>query len=713
MNATPVRVARPEHKSVGDPCRECGMPEIRHRVREKRPEHEYAGHGVTCEKCGLSLGKHVFRESRKGKRVKKQTFKMYAGIDGEGQGRIPHRYVMLAASDESGHRQWYVENEDGLSSEQCLDFLLLIPLTYSLFAYGFNYDLTMILRDLPNELLYYLFRPELRRRKDKGFLGPRPVKWNGFVLNMQGSKFTISKNGRTRVIWDIWKFYQSKFVGALGLWKVGTQEARDLMQKMKDQRSDFDKLEHKDVRAYCLEECQYMAELARKLVEAHAAAGLQLKSFYGAGSSASAMLDVMKIREQITEPPEEMREAIAAAFFGGRFENSRVGTVKGPVYSKDISSAYPYQLCFLPCLLHSRWERTSRRHDIDSARTALVRYRLRKPKKELVWGPLPFRGKDGSICFPQESGGGWAWKEEFLAAERHFPNVEFLEAWVMHCECDCQPFSRIPGYYTERCRIGKSGPGIVIKLGSNSVYGKLAQSVGNGVFQSWIWAGLTTSGCRAQFLDIVGLHEDPSNLLMVATDGMQSLEDIKAPVPRETGTGPTGKPLGGWESDVYEQGVFFARPGIYFPLNPTKDDLDSVRARGIGKGQLLENWEKVIRVWETEGAAGKVKLATLSRFGGAKTSISRDGTNTYRRSLNYGEWMPRPTDMTFNPLPKRERILPGGRLQIRRMPLDQTSLPYDRALKSKEAEELMALEMMQEEQPDLGFSKGYDDDIYE
>jgi DNA polymerase type B, organellar and viral len=694
---------RPEHKSIGDPCKICRLPEIQHRVRPKRVTHKYVGHNIACGVCGLPYRQHIIRED-KNKGV------LFAGIDGEGQGWTPHRYTMLACSNEIGNKKWYIENDAGLNTEQCLDFILSIPLAYRVFAYGFNYDLTMILRDLSNELLYYLFRPELRRSHSKDQHGLRPISWEGFLLNLQGSKFTVCYRGRERVIWDIWKFYQSKFTGALKLWKVGTEEELEQMQLMKDKRSQFDKLPHEQVRAYCLDECKKMAELAKRLVAAHDSAGLKLKSFYGAGSSASAMLDVMGIKKYIVPSPEEMKEAIASAFSGGRFENSVVGTIKGPIHSKDISSAYPYQLCFLPCLLHGHWSKVHRRNDIDKPRCALVRYRLRRPNRDLIWGPFPYRDKTGSICYPQESGGGWVWREEYLAAERIFPNVQFIEAFIMNADCECKPFKKIPGYYVERCRIGKSGPGIVIKLGSNSVYGKLAQSVGFGVFNNWIWAGLTTSGCRAQVLDILGLHKDPSNLLMVATDGIQSLENVDAFTPKDTNTQSTGKPLGGWESDVYNEGVFYARPGIYFPLNPTKDDLDTIRARGIGKAALLDNWQTVIKTWETEGEAGKVKLSTISRFGGAKTCISRDSDDTFRRSLNYGEWAPRPTDMTFNPKPKRERILSGGRLEIRKMPLDQMSLPYTKAMRSPEAEILKTLETLMEEQPDLGFSE---EEMYE
>jgi hypothetical protein len=724
--------SQPEHKPKGDPCVICGNVAAAHRARA-RPEHNFVGSQKNCEKCGLELSAHRSRPKRSGKRnpyPKRYTKrKTYLGIDGEGQGELPHRYVTIAASNEDQSQTYHVHNPKGLSTKEVLDFILDLPDDCRIFCYAFNYDLTKLLKDLPNETLYYLFRPELRKRHTKSQAhSPRPVLWEGYSINLQGTKFSVKRGERNVVIWDIWKFYQSKFVKALKLWKVGTPDEWDLLQSMKDKRNEFDKEEQSKVLEYCLLECARMAGLARKLVDAHSAAGLKLRSFYGAGSSASAMLDVMGLRKRIVPAPEEMKHAIAAAFFGGRFENAYVGTVKGPIHSYDISSAYPYQLCFLPCLEHQRWERTTRRTDLEGKRTALIRYRLRKLETNLHWAPFPFRDRDGSICFPQESGGGWVWLDEYLQGEKLFPNVEFLEAWVYQGDCQCKPFERIPGYYVERLKLGKEGPGIVIKLGCNSCYGKLAQSVGQGVFNSWVWAGLITSGCRAQGLEVLGLHKDPANLLMFATDGIQTLEEIVTPTPLDTGTydardkGGELKPLGGWEHKLVPEGVFYARPGIYFPLNPTGDDIDAVRARGIGKGPLLENWQQVINTWygppELDPETGKplpkrVQLATLTRFVGAKTAISfQEETNEkgepeykFRRSLDYGEWTPRPTDMTFAPMPKREKILEGGRLQVRRIPLERESRPYSRAIKSFEATSLRAIQTMTEEQPDLSFGR--------
>lgn len=690
---------RAEHSPQGNPCGICGIDAFRH-----RPEH--APKGDPCNECNLPASRHRVREK------KDAAPPLYIGIDGEGQGRKRHRYTLLGASTEDGSRQWYIDNPDGLTTEECLDFILNLPQNnVKTFGYSLNYDWTKILEDLPNEALYRLFRPELRQRTGADTVkGPKPIYWRGYRLNLQGTKFTLCKGDRYRVIWDCFKFFQAKFVNALEDWKVGNQELWDRMRAMKDQRGNFDKVSSEKVRKYCLEECMCMAQLAHKLTDAHKAVGLKLKNFFGAGSSGAAMLDVMKIKDCIKYPPKEMFSAVSAAFFGGRFENSVIGTVEGTVYNYDISSAYPYQLYFLPCLVHASWTKTNNRALLDNCKSSLVRYSL-GPSYETSWGPFPFREKSGNICFPIESGGGWVWRDEFLAGEKLFPNVIFEEAYIYDSDCKCRPFRRIAEYYAERCRIGKEGPGIVLKLGCNSCYGKLAQFVGNGKFQSWIWAGMITSGCRAQILEVMALHQDKANILMIATDGIQSREEIIMPIPKDTGTFEVRNskgdlcPLGGWEKDELRgDGVFYARPGIYFPINPTPKQLKKVKARGVGKAVVLDHWRDIVESWYKDNINNAVRIAEVTRFHGAKTSITKDAIK-YTRSDKYGQWNTRPVDMGFNPLPKRQGINPDGKtLTLRRISTKQTSVPYKKAMLGSEAKLAKALQQEMLEQPEYDFS---------
>lgn len=706
-----------EHMPQGHPCGRCGRSAYAHRVYH-RPK------GDPCKVCRLPPSCHRVRTYTE----RPPASDVYIGLDGEGHGKKHHKYVMLGAATETGDRSWYVQDPNGLSTKRCLDFLINLPTNHHAYSYAFNYDITKIIQDLDDRSIWYLMRPEKRQRPGSNMVGPRPVYWEGYYLNLQGSKFTVKRNGRTRIVWDIFRFFQGKFVAAIKDWKVGNAELWERMSEMKDQRGDFDRLwvtpdGPRKIREYMTEECVCMAQLARRLVTAHEAVGLTLKAFYGAGSSATAMLKKMGIKEKILEPPKEVQIPISMAFFGGRFENSVVGSMRGVIHNKDISSAYPYQLCFLPCLLHGKWTHTKRRNDIEGSTTALVRYAFNSSAKH--WAPFPFRDKGGTICFPAVSGGGWIWRDEYVAGERIFPaSTKFLEAYLYHTDCDCRPFEKIAEYYLERLRIGKEGPGIVLKLGMNSCYGKLAQSVGRGLFNSWIWAGLITSGTRAQILDLLALHKDPANLLMIATDGIYTREEFDAPKPRNTGTdivvtdGSTGKqvrkPLGGWESDRHDSGVFVARPGIYFPLNPTTDQIKKVRARGIGKKSVLENWRKIVAGWNKNRDTKPLRLDSLSRFCGAKSSIHRrvvDGKEIYHRAdgrdstpehemPSYGNWIKRPVDMTFNPMPKRECINSDGTLRLRRLPKDLVSIPYKKANLSEEAIQLKAMLLELMEQPD-------------
>ena len=692
----------------------CGLPLLCH-TKPPEPKFVKSQHRVRTRQLTRRPAQKRSAEPR-----------LYLGIDGEGQGRGDHRYVFLACSDETGLRKWSVEDRTGIRTEAFLDFILKLP-PAKVFAYAFGYDLTKGLVDLDNQALYMLFRPDLRQRTGPdASLGPYFVQWRHYELNLQGSKFTVQAYGKKVVIWDIFKFFQSKFVGAIKDWKVGNEKLWTRMQAMKDQRSEFDRLAKEEVEAYCFEECACMAELARRLTEAHVTVGLKLTAYYGAGSSASAMLKKMGIKDYLSKSyPKEMEMAIASAFFGGRFENSVIGPVREKVYSKDISSAYPYQLFFLPCLLHGSWELTKDRKELDNSgvKGAIVRYELGTPppsRNYKAWGPFPFRTSDGAICFPDRSGGGWVYLAEYIAAERIYPNIRFIEAWVLHTECDCCPFAKIPGYYAERCRIGKEGPGIVIKLGCNSCYGKLAQSIGNATFNSWVWAGMITSGCRAQGLEVLGLHEDWSNLLMFATDGIASLEDVASPVPKDTGTFKVlskGKltPLGGWEDKTLEKGMFFARPGIYFPMNPTKDEVKEVRGRGVGKGVVLENWQRIVEAWPVRNVKRDiVAVSNVSRFCGAKSCISRSGlpgNYIYKRANgteevdgalpSYGQWITRKVEMSFDPMPKRLRVRSDNRrLELRHIPGNVASAPYNKAVSGDEALQLRVVEEEASEQPD-------------
>lgn len=637
------------------------------------------------------------------------------GIDGEGQGRGEHVYNYLAAADENGE-VWSIGDDPNrqIGTEECLDFILGLPSRSLIFGFAFLYDLTKILEDLPDSSLWLLLRPEKRAylNRKTGRVLYRPEKWRGYTLNYMHRRFTVQKGSRRATVWDIFAFFQKRFTQALIDWKIGKKADIEAMERMKEKRSVFNRLPFSKIQVYCNTECKHLAQLGRAIIDAHEDAGFALKSYFGAGSTASSLLSKYDVQEYKGEIPDAMKEPVACAFFGGRFENSVIGPIERPVWNYDISSAYPYALTMLPCLRCGRWKRCTRNleNEIERATLALVKWHLPKGP-EAPWGPLPVRNAKGGIIFPLGAHSGYSWKAEFLAARRLAPQLIPTETWVYTTDCAHAPFQFLPAVYSERCRIGKEGKGLVLKLGPNSIYGKTVQTVGFAPpFQSFVWGGNTTSSCRAQCLDGIRLAPRPENVLMIATDGLWSDAPIDLPAPIDTGTGATGKPLGGWEMKHFPGGMFAARPGVYFPLNATEDDIEKVRARGLGRKVLYERRERVIEAFlngETvlDSKGKEVPGVTIDggqRFIGAKTGVRWSRETGAVRDENYGRWIDWSVNVTFDPRPKR-RAVRNDRTLVCWDNYIAPSMPYAKALRDEEAELMELAQIIAEEQPNADY----------
>lgn len=734
-----ARAPRPEHVPTSDPCTLCGLPAEKHRLRTDRPK-PHSPIGDPCAECGRPAEEHKRRKKTKKGPRKTLTEKALIGFDGEGQntpdGR--HVYTYAAAVDETGYKLGSVENLRGLDTEALLAFLVELaeercPEKHSphltLFGFSLGYDLTKILEDLPDMNLWKLCRPEsrayhLKPDPHEELPGPAtkralraPVIWEApksratYSLDYQRSRFTVRRiddvrkttlaSGRVKkkpigpsvTLWDGFSFFACSFVSALEKWSVGTPEERERILDMKLQRGDFEHVSFEAVKTYCDSECALLGQLMRKLIDAHAAAGLVLRDFYGAGSSGGAMLKKWNAKRWLGpvkrstdgEPCEEMRIPMAQAYFAGRFECSRVGPIEGEVFGFDVSSAYPYAMaCGMPCLEHGKWTRFTRDRYLEKRITeadyALVRAQTRTVGKSPAWGPLPWRLKTGDIIYPLESQGSWVWRSEYLAVRDGKPwRAQALEAWIYEQECICRPFEEVPAVYSERVRLGKDAAGLVLKLGLNSCYGKTAQSVGSHPFQSWVWAGMITASTRAQLLTAIAAATDPWSVLMTATDGLFAREDLKLPKPEDTGTfelrNQKGElvPLGGWERKSYKSGIFIARPGVYFPLVDGAGAGEEVRARGVGRRTLAAHKTRLVEHWRTHEPTlsnglrpfpPNYAFEDVNLFVGMVTGVLRhpEGPRPKSgplvlgepvRSKSYGRWIQREQVISFAPQPKR------------------------------------------------------------
>ena len=560
----------------------------------------------------------------------RRTKRRWIGIDGEGVGRTPHRYVMMAGSEGD-----VIERKGGLRTAECLEFLLRLGTRDARIAgYYLSYDWTKIIWELPETSIYTLLRPELRARSKSEGGGFDRVKWGKYTLHFLAGAMWITHGRRKVTVWDLGKYYQGPFVGALKDWDLAP-EVRAHIESMKGKRAEFQWRERKSILRYCLAECRALAELAECLEQAHIDAGIKSRAWHGPGSTAGALLAREGIKDKLGPPLHpEIRAAAAVAYFGGRAEISCNGTIKRPVSEFDITSAYPRYARDLPCLVHGRWGKTRSERIAATATIAIVNASIDRVKSD--WGPLPVRLTNGTIVYPRGGASGYWYWTEWEQAKHFDARLKFDHAYVYFTDCNCRPFAFIQQIYERRAIVGKkTGEGRILKLGMNSVYGKLAQKIGPAQYGSTLWAGLITSGTRAQLLSLMLRHKRLDSVLMLATDGLYSTEPIEIdPTPS----------LGAWERVDHPEGMTLVRPGIYW----TPDGV--LRARGVGRANL-----ETARLLLSEGLASgadRVRLPPRTAFGGARLTVYRSQSGLHR-SERYGQWYPIPTNMSLSPGPKR------------------------------------------------------------
>ena len=526
----------------------------------------------------------------------------FVAWDGEGIGRgKKHSYVMLASS----HTNTLIEPR-GISSRVAIDELIDGAAKFHNavhVGFAISYDTNMILRDVPRPVLAKLWASESvlwqpRQSRNKYMLHYRPRKFfRATRIRMNGDRETITW-------WDVWPFFQCSFVNALKKYGVGTEGFRERIQSMKLKRSGFRAKDLKEMSWYNRDECTALVQLMEALLRSLKTAKLTIKRWDGPGAIAAALLDQHNFRDAISAPvPDAATVAFQHAYYGGRIECLQYGHTKKTIHHYDVNSAYPDKMRDLPC----------RRPECGAwvyARGARVWPRDRFACYRVVWTfdegaplyPFPWRSAKGSVYFPRE-GAGWVWGPELHAARdaNMRPHVLGSWRWVRHASCDhggaCE---WINGLYAERNAAKARGDGAehAIKLGLNSLYGKLAQRVGAiwddekeqwkaPPFHDFAGAGWITSATRAQLF--AAAMQSPKKILMLATDGIYSLVPLQLDTPKE-------KILGAWSYELHT-GATIVQSGVYILDNADGTehaytrgfDADSIDRDAIHKGWRAGN----------------------------------------------------------------------------------------------------------------------------
>lgn len=542
-------------------------------------------------------------------------------IDGEGS-ELEGRQVYSYLASSSGRS---IRDPGGLSTRACLDFLLREREREpeGLFVvYGGGYDVNMMLADVPRHLIHVLWSSERSY-----------VVWEEFGLHYRPNRmFTVSRfgvvKGRRRkvasvTVWDALGYSQAPFVEAVRSW-LGDDPRVGLIQEGKARRGAFDGADESGfVERYTGAELSALVDIERRMMGHLLRLDIPMKRHDGAGALASALHEkhgTAPDRKAGTpgvipdaRVPLDLRRAAAHAYFGGRIELVQYGRAER-LFAYDVRSAYPAAMASLADWSQGRWAWRGRwkrqPSSVPEHSLCLVRW---STDERSAWGPLPFRELWGGVKFPPD-GEVWAWGPEVNAAlRRGDTRLAVLGMWEHLPDEPTSPFAWVADMYQQRARMKAAGDHAekVLKLGLNSLYGKLAQRLGYQPgtgrmpkFHSMMYAGYITSWTRAKLAELASAA--PESIVFFATDGVLSTEALPAEV---------GTELGRWEHEVHDEAVC-VQSGVYF-LRQGEDWLH--RYRGWGSGVLEP--EAIVAAWDRGDQSITVPV---TRFVGMGRALASD-----------------------------------------------------------------------------------------
>lgn len=522
----------------------------------------------------------------------------FIGVDGEGiadEDSATQRYVLLGVGD----RQ--LEDIRGLSFGRIASFLYenFREHPHAVFV-GFylGYDFAHWLKGLPVDRARALFTSEGMASRHRAKSGdnnvPFPVRYAGWEFDLLpgnrrfrlrpqccGEPWKCSHTGAGWLyICDAGPFFQTSLLNAVNpvTWKddpiVSPEEYATLIE---GKTSRGVAILDASMRRYNALENQVLGRLMERQAAGLAAMGIRLSKdqWFGPGQATQAWLrkhGATRRKDKQSLPYRQFQELARRAYFGGWFEIFMHGRVPGPSYAYDINSAYPHVMSTLPCLLHGHYHHGRGNPPPMGGRDYTI-CKATVVGQDVYVGAALHRTNAHRILRPQRTR-GYLWRHELEAGIRagvidHYD----VEEWWSYEPCDCPaPLAGLADLYGLRQSVGKdTSLGRAAKIVYNSAYGKFAQSVGAAPFGNWVYASLTTAGCRCIILDAIASHPSgTTDLEMVATDGVF----FRTPHP----TLPISDALGDW-SVSQKEGLFLYKPGFYW--DDVSKEAVSFRSRGI------------------------------------------------------------------------------------------------------------------------------------
>jgi hypothetical protein len=571
------------------------------------------------------------------KRPSANTNKPFITWDGEG---VDDSYVLLANSKGDT-----LINSDGLGTDESLLFLCSIkerfPNSINV-VYGGSYDANMILRDLPHSQLlllhkkhrvfYKYFRIEYIPRKY--------LRISQYDHRVYGDK-RKRKPIHSITLWDVIGFFQGSFVKSLKEYFENEREDWEEylhikeIREGKERRNTFTEDElHNFIVPYCQYELQALVLLMDKLRENMLTANIHLSRWDGAGAAAAALLKQYHVKEHYEKLPKHIEEIAQVAYGGGRVEMFKYGHTEETTYHYDLIGAYPSVMPLLPSLIGGKWVHHPETDnmlwvsvdDIDDYTFYKVYWDYREGDGTIF--PFFYRQpwRNARIYY-SEHGYSWVlgaevrvalkWKEK-LGGELHI-----LESWQFIPANDTKPFAFVEELYKLRIKFKAEGNGaqLALKLAINSLYGKMAQTVGYQIddksgeieklppYYNLFYAALVTSITRSKMYD--AMMQEPEAIIAVATDGLWSTKPLDVHI---------GTELGDWEFE--ELSTFTSvQAGVYFCRKT--DGKEIYHYRGFNQGSISE--KEILQLWSDGGYSYAAQTRRFITLGTALASYDRWG----------------------------------------------------------------------------------------
>lgn len=573
-------------------------------------------------------------------------WKPFVGVDGEGGGVDEYGrqlYRLMRAGDNELYR-----GNARLTTTDCLEFLLSLPVNGIYVGYYFTYDATMILRDMPEDRVRYLFKPKPRGP------GISPYTyWGEYAIEFRPRQYfrvarRKSRNsykvieGSARTVDEVGTFFQKPFVEALQDWDIGDPETVAMIAQNKERRGDFVEINQVE-RDYCAAECRLLAELMERFRATCKDANIVPRQWRGAGHISARLHEMNNTPlKKHRERAKRLDDYANAAYYGGRFEVTTFGRIEGDIHEYDINSAYPAAMLTLPCPIHTRWKPFK---DTPKSSVYVARTKFRHTKGNVCHLPVRFKGR---LFWPREAQGVY-WSVEIEAARNAGADIELVNGYYAERHCDCCFFDWVRELYLTRKRIGSKTKGYPIKLGINGLYGKFAQRIGAAPYQDHILAGIITATTRAMLVNAYAA--DPDAVIMMATDGLYTRRPLNL---------DTGDQLGQWEYQK-RNGLFIVQPGIYW----SAESAGKPKTRGIPRSKIIEQRQQFEEIWERwidgeidypEPPIVTVPLVSFvsHRLVLHQSAVMKDREAANRVFLRAGAWIPNPKQIKFDWHSKRQ-----------------------------------------------------------